>query len=335
MQRVVVGLSGGVDSAVCAMLLRKQGFEVHGLFLDQGLSARADAERTAAAMGVPLHIADIRSELERAVCAPFAAAYLSGETPNPCILCNPAVKFKALLDCADALGAHYVATGHYAVTEERDGVTLLRRSPSRNDQSYMLCRLTQPILRRVLFPLGIFGEKEDVRRAAESMGIPIAHKPDSMEICFIPGNDYGAYLESRGVSPPPGDFVDEQGNVLGRHLGIHRYTVGQRRGLGIAGTGRYYVKEIDAVQNRVIITYEDPRATEIFVRDVSYTVQPRTQPFDAAVKIRHSKNDWRARVYPEEDRARVVFDPPARAPAKGQSAVFYDGDIVIGGGFIV
>ena len=335
MQRVVVGLSGGVDSAVCAMLLRKQGFEVHGLFLDQGLSARADAERTAAAMGVPLHIADIRSELERAVCAPFAAAYLSGETPNPCILCNPAVKFKALLDCADALGAHYVATGHYAVTEERDGETLLRRSPSRNDQSYMLCRLTQPVLRRVLFPLGIFGEKEDVRRAAESMGIPIAHKPDSMEICFIPGNDYGAYLESRGVSPPPGDFVDEQGNVLGRHLGIHRYTVGQRRGLGIAGTGRYYVKEIDAVQNRVIITYEDPKATEIFVRDVSYTVQPRTQPFDAAVKIRHSKNDWRARVYPEEDCARVVFDPPARAPAKGQSAVFYDGDIVIGGGFIV
>ena len=321
MQRVVVGLSGGVDSAVCAMLLRKQGFEVHGLFLDQGLSARADAERTAAAMGVPLHIADIRSELERAVCAPFAAAYLSGETPNPCILCNPAVKFKALLDCADALGAHYVATGHYAVTEERDGVTLLRRSPSRNDQSYMLCRLTQPVLRRVLFPLGTFGEKEDVRRAAEAIGIPIAHKPDSMEICFIPGNDYGAYLESRGVSPPPGDFVDEQGNVLGRHLGIHRYTVGQRRGLGIAGTGRYYVKEIDAVQNRVIITYEDPKATEIFVRDVSYTVQPRTQPFHAAVKIRHSKNDWRARVYPEGDRARRVRPAGPRAGKRPVSRI--------------
>ena len=185
-RRVVLGLSGGVDSAVAARLLQRDGYEVLGLYLDIGTeSARDDAVSTAAFLGVPLEIRDIRAELEKNVCQPFAQAYLSGETPNPCILCNPSVKFKSLIDYADETDARFVATGHYART--RDGM-LFKGMPS-NDQSYMLCRLTKAQVARLLLPLGDF-EKTQVREMAAEFGIPIAHKPDSMEICFIPDKDY-------------------------------------------------------------------------------------------------------------------------------------------------
>ena len=334
MQRVVVGLSGGVDSAVCAMLLRKQGFEVHGLFLDQGLSARADAERTAAAMGVPLHIADIRSELERAVCAPFAAAYLSGETPNPCILCNPAVKFKALLDCADALGAHYVATGHYAVTEEQDGVTLLRRSPSRNDQSYMLCRLTREQAARVTLPLGSL-EKTQTRALAEEFGLPAAHKPDSMEICFIPDKDYIGWISRRAAMPGAGKFI-LHGEVIGEHDGICRYTVGQRRP-GLVDGRKVYISRIDAATNTIeLALWEELFKTEVWARDFNWLIDEPREPIRTSVRVRHTK--WEnppCTATVEDGLVHIVCDEPVRAPAAGQSAVLYDGDRLLGGGFIV
>ena len=223
MEKVVLGLSGGVDSAVAARLLEKQGYAVHGLYLDIGTpEARQDAVDTAAFLDVPLTIKDISAGLETHVCAPFVDSYLRGETPNPCILCNPAVKFRSLIDCADAVGARYIATGHYA--RAANGA-LYKGQPS-NDQSYMLCRLKRSQVERLILPLGDY-EKAQVRAMAEDFGIPVAHKPDSMEICFIPDKDYIGWISRRAEVPGPGELLFH-GEVIGQHEGIHRYTVGQR-----------------------------------------------------------------------------------------------------------
>ena len=234
--KVVLGLSGGVDSAVAAQLLSRD-YEVHGLYLDIGLggTGQADAAAVAHRLGIPFHTADIRQELENQVCGPFAADYLAGRTPLPCARCNPTVKFPALLALAEEIGAEKVATGHYARTAlAPDGRVLLRKGLPANDQSYMLARLPQNILQKVIFPLGDY-EKTAVRAMAGQAELPVADKPDSMEICFIPDGDYAAWLEHRGTVPPAGDFVDRDGKVLGRHGGIHRYTLGQGRGLGVSG----------------------------------------------------------------------------------------------------
>ena len=223
MAKVVLGLSGGVDSAVAARLLQRAGYEVFGLYLDTGSdAARADAIATAEYLSVPLTVRDVRGELEEKVCRPFTESYLRGETPNPCILCNPSVKFKSLIDCADRLGAPFVATGHYA--RARDGM-LFKGMPA-NDQSYMLCRLRRDQVERMLLPLGEY-EKKQVRALAGEFGIPVAHKPDSMEICFIPDKDYIGWIGRRADLPGPGD-VTLDGEVVARHEGYPRYTVGQR-----------------------------------------------------------------------------------------------------------
>ena len=249
MEKIVLGLSGGVDSAVAAALLREQGYEVHGLYLDLGLGGLRQARQAAEELDIPLAVMDIRPELEARVCTPFAASYLRGETPSPCILCNPSVKFPALFRRADELGARLVATGHYARSENG----ALYRSVSQNDQSYMLSRLTVQQLERCVFPLGDL-EKTEIRRRAAALGLTAAHQADSMEICFVPDGDYAAFIESRGVTPPPGDFIDPEGRVLGRHKGIHHYTLGQRKRLGIALGRRVFVSRIDPVRNTVTLT---------------------------------------------------------------------------------
>ena len=215
---VVLGISGGVDSAVAARLLLEKGYEVYPLWLDIGLGGEENVRQVTASLGLPLYTADIQAQLEAQVCAPFAADYLAGRTPLPCARCNPEVKFRTLLDLADRLGVRWVATGHYARVKHGEGGEedqLLRGRPA-NDQSYMLARLTLEQLRRVLFPLGDY-EKVQVRALAREYEIPVADKPDSMEICFIPDGDYAAWLERRGIVPPPGEFVDREGRVLGRH----------------------------------------------------------------------------------------------------------------------
>lgn len=330
-RKLVLGLSGGVDSAVAAKLLLAEGFDVFGLYLDiAGEASREDAKAAAANLGIPLKIADISAELEEKVCRPFVAAYLRGETPNPCILCNPNVKFKTLLEYADNIGAEYISTGHYA--RAIDG-RLYKGKPD-NDQSYMLCRLNKEQLCRLILPLGAYS-KAEVRRLAERFGLPCAHKAASMEICFVPDKDYGAYIEARGIVPPEGNFVDESGKVLGRHRGIHRYTVGQRRGLNIAVGKRIFVSEIRPETNEVVLSDgEELFVYSVRVTDVNWLV-PQNDKFKADVRVRHSKVSSPATVEPTETSAKVLFDEPVRAPTKGQSAVFYIGDEVICGGFIV
>ena len=328
--KVVLGLSGGVDSAVAAMLLQQQGYEVYGLYLDIGSEdAREDAKTVSERLSISLIIADIEDELEEKVCRPFVEAYLRGATPNPCILCNPNVKFKTLLEYADSIGARYVSTGHYA--RAIDGC--LYKGRPENDQSYMLSRLKKEQVERLVLPLGEYN-KNEVRQLANVFGLPVAHKPASMEICFIPDKDYGAYIEKRGIIPPEGNFVDERGKVLGRHKGIHRYTVGQRRGLNIAVGKRIFVFEIRPETNEVVLSDGEELFTDkISVYDVNWLV-PRSSKFKSDVRVRHSHVSTLAEVTPVGDGAEVLFLEPVRAPTKGQSAVFYIADEVIGGGFI-
>ena len=331
MSKVVLGFSGGVDSAVSAELLKKQGFQVYGLYLDNtDEAARLAAVTAAEQRGIDLKVLDVKAQLEERVCRPFTEAYLRGETPNPCILCNPTLKFKSLTAYADAVGADLVATGHYA---RADGGRIFKGRPA-NDQSYMLCRLTRQQAQRVLFPLGDY-EKVQVRALAEELGLPAAHKPDSMEICFIPDKDYIGWLSRRAAMPPEGDFVFH-GQVVGRHEGIHRYTVGQRRP-GLMDGRKVYISRIDPVSNRIeLALWEELFQTEVTARDFNWLIEPPRSPIRASVRVRHTKWENPAcTATVDGDRVRIHCDEPVRAPAAGQSAVLYDGEQLLGGGFIV
>jgi len=331
MSKVVLGFSGGVDSAVSAVLLKRAGFEVHGLYMDNtSRDAREEAVSSAERMGVELTVVDVHDELEKRVCSAFCESYLRGETPNPCILCNPTLKFPTLLQEADRVGAELVATGHYARAE---GGALYKGRPS-NDQSYMLCRLTKEQVSRLTLPLGGF-EKTQVRALAEELGLPAAHKKDSMEICFIPDKDYVGWIARRAALPGPGDFVFH-GACVGRHEGIVRWTVGQRIP-GLYDGRKLYVARIDAKTNEIdLALWEELFKTELTARDFNWLIDPPTgEAIEASVRVRHTK--WEeppCRVSAEGDTARIQCGTPVRAPAPGQSAVLYRGERLIGGGVI-
>lgn len=331
---VVLGLSGGVDSAVSACLLQAQGYTVYGHFLDIGLGGSEDARRVAETVGIPFSQGDIRDALSRRVMEPFAADYLAGRTPLPCARCNPTVKFPALWERAREVGADRVATGHYArIVPGEDGQACLYRGKAKNDQAYMLGRLPQAWLSHLVFPLGEL-EKTQVRAQAEAFGLPVAHKPDSMEICFIPQGDYARWLEERGETPPPGDFLDRGGRVLGRHKGIHHYTIGQRRGLGIPAEGRLFVSEIDPLHNRVILSDgSDLMAKTVRCADWN-PLAPVEEGETVTVRLRHSKTETPARAEQGKDETILHLLQPARAPTPGQLAVIYRGDEVLGSGWI-
>ena len=331
MSRIVLGFSGGMDSAVSAMLLKNAGHEVIGLYMDNtDENALRDAVETAEFAGIELEVADVRAALEENVCRPFTDCYLRGETPNPCVICNPSVKFKTLLSAADRRGAELVATGHYARAENG---AIYKGRPS-NDQTYMLCRLTREQAARAVFPLGTL-EKTQTRAMAEEFGLPVAHKGDSMEICFIPDKDYIGWLGRRAELPGAGDFV-LHGEVVGRHEGIYRYTVGQRRP-GMIDGRKVYVSRIDARMNTVeLALWEELFKTEVTARDFNWLIDAPDKPIRASVRVRHTK--WEnppCTVYNDGGTVRIVCDEPVRAPAAGQSAVLYDGDRLLGGGFIV
>lgn len=331
MKKVVLGFSGGVDSAVCARLLKDAGYEVHGLYMDNTDElALADAVNTAEYIGIPLYVRDVHAELDRLVCSRFAESYLRGETPNPCVICNPTLKFRSLLEYADAIGAEHIATGHYARAE---GGMLFKGMPS-NDQSYMLCRIRREQLDRLILPLGGY-EKKQVRALAEGFTLPVAHKPDSMEICFIPDKDYISWLGKRAELPPEGSFVFH-GEVIGRHDGIYRYTVGQRRP-GLYNERKLYISSINADTNEIeLALWEELFKTTVCARDFNWLCDIPTEPVRATVRVRHTK--WEnppCTAFVEGDTVRIECDEPVRAPARGQSAVLYDGDRVLGGGFIV
>ena len=331
MSTVVLGLSGGVDSAVAAVLLKKD-YAVHGLYLDTGTPGGVEEARSAAAwVDVPLTVLDIREQLEKNVCAPFAAAYLRGQTPNPCILCNPGVKFRALCAFADSLGAEYIATGHYVRAE----TGALYKGRPENDQSYMLCRLLRSQAERLIAPLGGM-TKARVRALARELGLPVAEKPDSMEICFIPDKDYAGWIARRAQVPGPGDFVFH-GEVIGRHEGIHRYTVGQRRP-GLYQERKLYVSEIRPEANEIVLAlWEELFKTQVRVREMNWLIAPPQAPLRAQVKVRHTKWEMPAcTVTPLPDGgAEILCDEPVRAPAPGQAAALYDGQRLLGGGWIV
>ena len=333
MSKVVLGFSGGVDSAVSAVLLQRAGFEVHGVYMDNtGEAALQEAISSAGRMGVELTVVDVHQELEEKVCRAFTGSYLRGETPNPCILCNPTLKFPTLLQEAARIGAELVATGHYARAE---GGALYKGRPS-NDQSYMLCRLTREQVSRLTLPLGGY-EKTQVRAMAEEFGLPAAHKKDSMEICFIPDKDYVGWISRRTALPGPGDFVFH-GAVIGQHDGIVHWTVGQRIP-GLHEGRKLYVSRIDAGRNEIeLALWEELFRTELRAADFNWLIDPPGEAaLEASVRVRHTK--WEeppCTVTAEgESVAWIQCETPVRAPAPGQSAVLYQGERLIGGGFIL
>ncbi len=342
--KVLVGLSGGVDSAVCAHLLLKEGFAVEGgtLYMHDNPESGAenetrDAAKVAAFLGIGHHVVDLRGAFCASVMRYFADSYLEGLTPNPCVFCNRNMKFPGMLDYAEKIGCEAIATGHYArVKRDGDRTLLLRSADRKKDQTYMLYALTDAQLSKVMFPLGGL-TKEEIREIAASIHLPVAAKQDSQDICFIKDGDYAGFIERfTGKVPAVGNFVATDGKVIAPHKGMIYYTVGQRKGLGIASTEPYYVVEKDAVENTVTLGRAgDLFSTRVHVTNTNFIAMDAPQSdFYAAAKLRYSQTESRCRVIPTEDGMFLEFDEPQRAVTPGQSAVLYDGDVVIGGGVI-
>lgn len=355
--RVVIGMSGGVDSTVAAYLLKKQGYDVIGITMKLwddpseeyaenyggccSLSAVEDARSVAAALDIPFYVVNFKAPFKEKVMDYFVDSYAVGETPNPCVMCNKYIKFDKLLIKAKELGAYYVATGHYAkiaYDAELQRYKLIRSQEMRKDQTYMLANFTQDQLAHTLMPIGAFESKEEVRAIADSLNFVVARKPDSQEICFIPDDDYTRFLKDNLETPiVEGDFVDTQGNVLGRHKGIVYYTVGQRKGLGITFGRPMYVVGVNYQLNQVILgADEDVFSSGLIARDVNFiSFDTLDKQIHCGAKIRHTKKEAPATLEPlDKGRFKVVFETPQRAVTPGQAVVFYVGDEVIGGGFI-
>lgn len=340
-ERVLVGLSGGADSAAAVLLLQQQGYTVIGGVLDLSpahAGAVTAAREAADALGISLEILRAHDRFEQRVIAPFCASYAAGRTPNPCIVCNPTVKFRLLCEAADRLDCACIATGHYArIARAGDRFCVRRAVCAPRDQSYMLYRLTQRQLSRLLLPLGDAPDKQTVRETGRRAGLHAADAPDSQEICFIPDGDYAAYIERRNGPCPPGDFIGPDGAVCGRHQGVLRYTVGQRKGLGLALGRPVYIRRIDAAANRVYLADDDGAwFSTVRLDSVCWQLPPAGgAPFAAQVKIRSAAPPAEALVTPTgPDTAELAFALPVRAPAPGQSAVLYRDELVLGGGFI-
>ena len=328
--RVVLGFSGGVDSAAAARLLGISGWDVRCVHLETGSGEADYARESAERMGLPLEVIDARERLEREVCAPFEAAYLAGATPSPCVLCNRRVKLALLCEAADAMGIRHIATGHYAAAR----MGAIFRGRPENDQSYMLCLITRAEAARLVLPLGGLIKRE-VRALAEGFGLPQAKKPDSMEICFIPDGDFAAWIERRGRAPGPGALI-YKGERVGEHSGSHRYTLGQRRGLGFAAGRRVFVSEIRPETNEVVLSDgEGLYMDRVRTREANWLIDPPEGEFPCLARVRHSRELYPAFARPAPDGAlELRFARPVRAPSPGQAAALYCGERLIAGGII-
>ncbi len=354
-KRVVVGMSGGVDSSAAAAVLIDQGYDVIGITLKLwpqdcvsraedkccGPQAVMDARSVSHQLKIPYYLVDESADFQAQVIQYFADEYKAGRTPNPCVMCNEKLKFGTLLQRARQLGAHWIATGHYARVvhgEPGQRVLLKKGLDERKDQSYFLFSLRQEYLQHLLFPLGDH-TKDASRDVARDCSLRTADKEESMEICFVPDNDYRAFLtQSRLVDPEPGDIVDLEGKVLGKHEGIAFYTIGQRRGLGIASSEPLYVLELDAKSNRVIVGPVNTLERPSFIIDRCNWIpfEKLESPIEATAKIRYNHPGTMATITPlEGQRARVDLSVPQRAITPGQACVLYDGDLVLGGGWIL
>lgn len=338
MATVAVALSGGVDSSTAALLMKEAGHQVFTLTMATNDRVTAEAARVAAFLGLPHHVVDVKALFEQRVVEPFCTAYLEGRTPNPCIACNRDLKYGALFQQAVEWGADFFATGHYARARfepEPGRYVLLRARDPRKDQSYVLFYLDQERLARLLLPLGDL-TKETVRAKARAAGIPFT-AAESQEICFVPGDDYRTFIRRRcGQAVAEGPFVDRQGNVLGRHRGIPFYTVGQRRGLGLALGRPVFVLGFDRERNAVIVGPEEELwQTSLVASEVNYILPQPAEGTPIEAQIRYRAKAAPARLYPEPPgAARVVFEKPQRAVTPGQAVVFYQGERVTGGGII-
>ncbi len=354
--KVVVGMSGGVDSSVTALLLKQKGYDVTGITMNVWQRAEtervcekaccavdsvSDARRVCASLDIPFYVLNFKDVFKELVIDDFAKEYMEGRTPNPCIMCNRYVKFETLLNKSISMGAEYIATGHYARVEhdEKTGRYYLRKSVTdKKDQTYALYNLTQEQLKHIIMPLGEY-TKEEVRKIASDNGLINASKHDSQEICFVEDNNYAKFIEDNyGYVSKPGNFVNKAGKILGTHKGIIHYTIGQRRGLGLSLKKPLYVISLDVANNNVVLGEEKELLADFLIcTKLNFmTFEKLDKPMKVSSKIRYNSTAAASTIIPMENGdVKVVFDEPVKAVTPGQAVVFYDGDIVVGGGTII
>ena len=343
-KKVLLGMSGGVDSSVSALLLKKQGYEVIGTTLEMfegNLNTSEDAKSVCDALGIEHYTYDCKEQFKANIIDDFIKCYACSKTPNPCIECNKFMKFGIMYEKAKELRCNYIATGHYARTEysEKYGRWVLKKSNAgRKDQSYVLWNIPKEVLGHILFPLSDFENKEEIRKIANESNLKVANKPDSEDICFIPDGDYKKFLEEKSdIKPKVGNIVNSKGEVLGKHTGLYNYTIGQRKGLGVSYKVPLFVIGFNTDKNEVIVGEEkELYLQEILVTDINLLLLDEIKEWiEVEVKTRYSAKSAKAKIIQQESSIKVIFDEPQRAITPGQSAVFYIGDIVLGGGKIV
>lgn len=346
-KRVMIGMSGGVDSSVAALLLKNEGYEVIGATLELfagssccNIDTYIDAKNVCNQLGIPHFTFNYKDEFREHVINDFISCYANCKTPNPCIECNKYMKFGFMYEKAKELGCNYIATGHYAKTEysEKYGRWVLKKSKSlKKDQSYVLWNIPKELIEHILFPLADYEEKEEIRKIARDNNLKVANKPDSEDICFVPDGNYKKFLENNSdIKPKEGNIVDTKGKILGKHTGLYNYTIGQRKGLGISNPVPLFVVGFNSGKNEVIVGEEkELYKSEIEVDEINLILVDEIKDWmDVEVKTRYSSKVAKAKIKQEDNKIKVKFEEPQRAVTPGQSAVFYIDDIVLGGGKI-